>query len=185
VACDRLPEAFHEPNIFQADHGSDREKILAAAAAIVHARKAVAKTYRRHLGTRLINWWFRTLTKLGLGASYRHILTVPGRKTGRLHSTPVDVVEAGGQRWLVAGYGPANWVLNTRTAGEVALSRGGRSETYKVEEAGPEDAIPVLRKYIAEIRVTRPYFDAAPNASDEAVAAELPRHAVFRLIPAR
>jgi hypothetical protein len=102
-----------------------------------------------------------------------------------MHSTPVDVIEAGGQRWLVAGYGPANWVLNSRAAGEVALSRGGRSETYKVEEAGAEDAIPVLRKYIAEIRVTRPYFDAAANASDEAVAAELPRHAVFRLMPAR
>ena len=66
----------------------DCEKILATAAAIVHARKAVAKTYRRHLGTRLINWWFRTLTNLGLGASYRHILTVRGRKTGRPHSTP-------------------------------------------------------------------------------------------------
>jgi hypothetical protein len=97
----------------------------------------------------------------------------------------VDVIEAGGQRWLVAGYGPANWVLNTRAAGEVTLSRGGRSETYKVEEAAAEDAVPVLRKYIAEIRVTRPYFDATPNASDEAVAAELPRHAVFRLIPTR
>ena len=76
-------------------------------------------------------------------------------------------------------------MLNTRAAGEVTLSRGGRSQTYKVDEAGAEDAIPVLRKYIAEIRVTRPYFDAAPNASCEAVAAELPRHAVFRVIPAR
>jgi hypothetical protein len=55
--------------------------------------------------------------------------------------------------------------------------------TYKVEEVRAEDAIPVLRKYIAEIRVTRPYFDATPNSSDEAVAAELSRHAVFRLIP--
>ena len=145
----------------------------------------MAKTYRRHLGTRLINWWFRTLTNLGLGASYRHILTVPGRKTGRLHSTPVDVIETRGQRWLVAGYGPANWVLNTRAAGEVTLNRGGHAQSYKVEEAAAEDAIPVLRKYIAEIRVTRPYFDAAPNASDEAVAAELAKHAGFRLIPAR
>ena len=77
----------------------------------------MAKTYQRHLGTRLINSWFRALTKLGLGASYRQILTVPGRKR-QLHSTPVDVIEVGGQRWLVAGYGPANWVLNTpaRTA---------------------------------------------------------------------
>jgi hypothetical protein len=145
----------------------------------------MAKTYRRHLGTRLINWWFRTLTTLGLGASCRYILAVRGRKSGRLHSTPVDVIATGGQRWLVAGYGPANWVLNTRVAGDVTLSRGGRSETFKVEEARAEDAIPVLRRYIAEIRVTRPYFDATPDSSDEAIAAELPRHAVFRLIPAR
>jgi hypothetical protein len=74
-------------------------------------------------------------------------------------------------------------VLNTRAHGEVTLSRGGHSETYKVEEAGAEDAIPVLRTYIAEIRVTRPYFDATANSSDEALAAELSRHAVFRLIP--
>jgi deazaflavin-dependent oxidoreductase (nitroreductase family) len=145
----------------------------------------MAKIYRRHLGTRLINWWFRVLTRLGWGASYRHILTVRGRKTGRLHSTPVDVIEAGGERWLVAGYGPANWVLNARAAGEVTLSRGGRSKTYTVEEIGAEEAIPVLRRYIAEIRVTRPYFDARPSSSDEAIAAELAKHAVFRLIPLR
>src|SRR6478736_2009045 len=116
----------------------------------------MAKTYRWNLGTRLINSWFRTLTRFGLGASYRHILTVPGRKTGELHSTPVDVIEASGERWVVAGYGPAHWVLNTRAAGEVTLGRGNHSETYKVEEAGAEDAIPVLREYIAAIRVTRP-----------------------------
>jgi deazaflavin-dependent oxidoreductase (nitroreductase family) len=143
----------------------------------------MAKTHRRHLGTRLINSWFRALTTLGLGASYRQILTVPGRKTGQLHSTPVDVIELGGHRWLVAGYGPANWVLNTRAHGQVTLSRGRHSETYKVEEVGAEDAIPVLRTYIAEIRVTRAYFDATANSSDEAVAAELSRHAVLRLIP--
>ena len=98
---------------------------------------------------------------------------------------PVDVIETDGHRWLVAGYGPANWVLNTRASGEITLSRGGHAETYKVEEAGAEDAIPVLRKYIAEIRVTRSYFDATPDSSDDAIAAELSRHAVFRLIPAR
>jgi hypothetical protein len=93
------------------------------------------------------------------------------------------VIEVGGDRWLVAGYGPANWVLNTRAHGKVTLRRGRHSEIYKVEEVGAEDAIPVLRKYIAEIRLTRPYFDAIPSSPDEAVAAELSRHAVFRLIP--
>jgi hypothetical protein len=76
----------------------------------------VAKTYRLTPGTRLVNVVFRTLTRLGMGASYRHILTVPGRKTGRLYSTPVDVIELEGQRWLVAGYGPASWVTNARAA---------------------------------------------------------------------
>jgi deazaflavin-dependent oxidoreductase (nitroreductase family) len=143
----------------------------------------MAKTYRPGFGTRLINRVFSVLTRLGLGASYRHVLSVRGRKTGRVYSTPVDVIELGGARWLVAGYGPANWARNVRAAGEVTLSRGGRSETLKAESAGPDDAVPVLRKYMTEIRVTRPYFDAAPDSPDEAVAAELGRHAVFRLTP--
>jgi deazaflavin-dependent oxidoreductase (nitroreductase family) len=141
----------------------------------------VAKTYRIGTGTRIINWTFRRLTELGMGASYRHILTVPGRKTGQLRSTPVDVIERGGRRWLVAGYGPANWVANARAAGEVTLRRGGRAEKFAVEDAGPADAIPVLRQYMRQVRVTRGYFDARPDSPDEAIAAELPRHPVLRL----
>jgi hypothetical protein len=126
------------------------------------------KTYKRNLATRLINWWFRTLTKLGLGASYRQILTVRGRKTGRPHS--------GGDRWLVAGYGPANWVLNTRAHGQVTLSRGRRSETYKVEEVGAEAAITVFTqvhrrdpRYACLLRRypgTHPTRPSRPNCRD-------------------
>jgi deazaflavin-dependent oxidoreductase (nitroreductase family) len=143
----------------------------------------MAKTYRLSPATRLINALFRLLTRLGLGASYRHILTVPGRKSGRLYSTPVDVIEVGGDRWLVAGYGSASWVRNARAAGEVTLSRGRHTNKFKVEEPDVEAALPVLRRYIAEIRVTRPYFNANPNSPDDAIAGELEMHAVFRLIP--
>ncbi len=143
----------------------------------------MAKAYRLGRGARLINVLFRTLTQLGLGASYRHILTVPGRKTGRLYSTPVDVIELDGQRWLVAGYGPASWIANARAAGEVTLSRGRHSDRFEAEEVAPAAAVPVLRRYMREIRVTRAYFDANPDSTDEAIAAELPRHAVFRLVP--
>jgi deazaflavin-dependent oxidoreductase (nitroreductase family) len=101
----------------------------------------MAKRYRLSLGTRLINTLFRLTTRLGLGASYRHILTVPGRKTGRLYSTPVDLIEVNGHRWLVAGYGPASWVRNTRAAGEVTLSRGRHTDKFKVEEAEVEAAV--------------------------------------------
>jgi F420H(2)-dependent quinone reductase len=76
----------------------------------------MARIYRRTTATRVINWVFTVLTRLGMGASYRHLLIVRGRKTGRLRTTPVDVMEAGGQRWLVAGYGPASWVSNARAA---------------------------------------------------------------------
>jgi deazaflavin-dependent oxidoreductase (nitroreductase family) len=142
----------------------------------------MARTYSLNPGTRLINWVFRTMTRLGLGASYRQILTVPGRKTGRFYSTPVDVMEVDGDRWLVAGYGPVNWVLNARAAGEVTLGRGGRTDRYQVAEAAPAEAVPVLRKYLTEVRVIRPYFDAAPDAPYEDLEAELPRHAVLRLV---
>ena len=143
----------------------------------------MAKTYTQNLGTRLVNWVFRTMTRRGWGAAYRQILTVPGRKTGRLYSTPVDVMEVGGDRWLVAAYGPVNWVSNARAAGEVTLSRGGKTDKYRITEASPVEAVPVLRKYLAEVRVVRPYFDAAPDAPDEALEAELPRHPVFQLVP--
>lgn len=93
------------------------------------------------------------------------------------------MLELDGDRWLVAGYGPTNWVRNARAAGEVTLSRGRQSQKFKVDEVCDQTAVPVLRKYMAEIHVTRPYFDANPNSSEAAVAAELERHAVFRLIP--
>jgi hypothetical protein len=43
----------------------------------------MAKSYRIGTSTRLVNWTFRQVTRLGLGAPYRHILAVKGRKTGQ------------------------------------------------------------------------------------------------------
>jgi deazaflavin-dependent oxidoreductase (nitroreductase family) len=143
----------------------------------------MAKTYAFNTGTRLVNWVFRWMTKVGVGASYRFILTVAGRKSGRLYSTPVDVMVHEGRRWLVAGYGPANWVENARAAGQVTLSRDGRTEVLAVEDASPGESVPVLRKYMREVRVTRRYFDASPDDPDDAIVAELPRHPVLKLMP--
>jgi deazaflavin-dependent oxidoreductase (nitroreductase family) len=143
----------------------------------------MAKTYRHGLGTRLVNAAFGQLAQRGMGAEYLHLLTVKGRKSGQPISTPVDVMELGGERWLVAAYGVTNWVHNVRASGEAALARGGRTAKFKVVPATAEEAVPVLRKYIADVPVTRAYFDATPDASDEAIRAELERHPVLRLIP--
>jgi deazaflavin-dependent oxidoreductase (nitroreductase family) len=141
----------------------------------------MAKNYRVSAGTRLINGLFRTMTRMGIGASYRHILTVRGRKTGRLHSTPVDVMNYGGRLWLVAPYGPTNWVRNARAAGEVTLARGGRHETYTVAEADQTEAVPVLRQYMTQVPVSRAYFDADSGSPDNLIVAELTRHPVLLL----
>ena len=143
----------------------------------------MAKTYRVGPVTRAVNRVFLTMTRRGIGKGYRHILTVPGRKTGRSYSTPVDVMSAGDERWIVGAYGVTNWVRNARAAGEVGLSRGGRSQNLGVVELGPEESVPVLRQYLREVPVTRAYFDVTPGSTDEEFAAEAARHPVFRLVP--
>jgi deazaflavin-dependent oxidoreductase (nitroreductase family) len=144
----------------------------------------MAKTYRVSAGTRLVDHAFTLLTRLGLGKRYRYVLTVPGRRTGTLYSTPVDVMHHDDRRWLVAAYGVSNWVHNARAAGQVTLSRGGRSQTLRITEQGADDSIPVLRQYLHEVPITRPYFDVTPDSPDRQFAAEAHRHPVFELIRA-
>ena len=141
----------------------------------------MAKTYRLTSAQRAANAVFGTMTRLGIGAGYRRILTVRGRKTGQPRSTPVDVMDIAGHKWLVAPYGVSNWVRNVRAAGEVSLTRRQRTERYRAEEVAGVGAVPVLRTYIGKVRVTRPYFDAAAGSSEEELLAEVPRHPVFRL----
>lgn len=117
-----------------------------------------------------------------MGKQYRHILTVRGRRTGKPYSTPVGVMQRDGRRWLVAAYGVTNRVRNARAAGHVTISRGRRSETLRVAELGPDDSVPVLRQYLREVPVTRPYFDVTPDSSDEEITAEALRHPVLLLL---
>lgn len=141
----------------------------------------MAKQYRLGAGTRLVNAVFRVMTRLGVGRSDRHILTVRGRKTGRPYAIPVDVMAEDGQRWLVSAYGVASWVRNARAAGQVSLTRGRRTETLKVSELEPHAAVPVLRKYLREVPVVRPYFDVAADSPDHMLVHAAREHPVFRL----
>lgn len=130
---------------------------------------------------RVANHAFATLIRLGLGKDYRHLLTVAGRKTGKPHSTPVDVMSDGLQRWLVAPYGVTDWVRNARAAGQVTLRRGRRRETLHVTELPPGQRVPVLRRYLREVPITASCFTVTASSTDEAWAAEAKRHPVFRL----
>ncbi|MDI3341562.1 MAG: nitroreductase family deazaflavin-dependent oxidoreductase [Sphaerobacter sp.] len=142
----------------------------------------MAPTYRLTPARRLANWLVRLLLALGVPLNSTYLLTVRGRRTGRPHSTPVRLVEADGQRWLVAPYGPVAWVRNARAAGQVTLSRGRRSETVAIEELGPAESAPVLQRYLAEVPIVRSFFDVTPESPLAAFVAEAPRHPVFRIV---
>lgn len=142
------------------------------------------RPYRKSWWRRGVNALVRPLARLGLTGPRTVLLSVPGRTTGRLWTTPVSLVSLDGERYAVAPYGSRNWVKNARAAGVVEIRRGRRRERLQVEELDPGHAVPVLRRYFELGRVTRPFFDVTLASTDEAWAAEAPRHPVFRLSPA-
>jgi deazaflavin-dependent oxidoreductase (nitroreductase family) len=114
----------------------------------------MAATYRLSRWRHLLNALVRSLLRVGLGPRHTYLLTVQGRRSGTQYSTPVTLVEEGRKRWLVAPYGEVSWVRNARAAGQVTLSRGRHTETLAITELGPEEAAPVLKRYVTEIPIT-------------------------------
>jgi deazaflavin-dependent oxidoreductase (nitroreductase family) len=141
----------------------------------------MARPYRLRAWRRLINALVKPLARLGLAGRHTYILAVRGRKTGKRYETPVALIEDG-DRWLVAPYGQVAWVRNARAAGEVELTRARRTETFRVEEVTPQEAAPVLKRYLKAAPVVRPFFDVRPDSSLDDFAREAPRHPVFRLV---
>ena len=123
----------------------------------------------------------KALLRVRLAPRHMHLLTVPGRKTGKLYSTPVILVEHVDGRYLVAPYGERAWVKNARAAGAVELSRGRTRERLSITPLGSEEAAPILREYVRAVPAPRPYFDAKRDSLVEAFKDEAERHPVFRL----
>jgi deazaflavin-dependent oxidoreductase (nitroreductase family) len=112
---------------------------------------------------------------------HTYVMGTRGRKTGALHSNPVTLVETGGQKRLVAPYGPVAWVLNARAAGRITLRRGGRVGMYAVRELPDAEAGPVLKEYLQIAGATRPYFRATTQSPVADFVAEARAHPVFAL----
>jgi deazaflavin-dependent oxidoreductase (nitroreductase family) len=153
----------------------------ARASRPVHTGRMVARRYRstavRRIFNRLVVW----LIERGWFDRRTHLLTVPGRRTGQLHTTPVTLVGDASGRYVVAPYGPVQWVRNVRSASQVTLRRGAELETVSLHELGPHDAAPVLREYLATVAIVRPYFDVRPDSPLEDFEAEAGRHPVFEI----
>jgi deazaflavin-dependent oxidoreductase (nitroreductase family) len=143
----------------------------------------VAARYRLSPPRRVLNFVVSPLVRMGLGPANTFLLTVPGRRTGRLYTTPVTLVDHAGERWLVAPYGEREWVKNARVSGRVGLTRGRRRITVAATEIPPVERAGVLQAYVDAVPLVGRFFDAPKGAPEAAFAAEASRHPVFRLRP--
>lgn len=141
----------------------------------------MAKTYELTRTRRITNWLLTRLLRLGVPIGNIYLLTVKGRTSGRRYTAPVTLAVRNGQRYLVAPYGEVSWVRNARAVGEVTISRGRRNEVTPVTELSPDEAAPVLKQYVDEVPIVRPYFDTPADAPTDVFVAEAGRKAVFRL----
>jgi deazaflavin-dependent oxidoreductase (nitroreductase family) len=128
----------------------------------------------------------RALRK-GRGPSFMRLLTVRGRQTGRTYTTPVVPVRDGDRTWVVSPFGEVAWVRNARATGRIELHRGDEHRGYTARELQPDEAVPVLRRYLSMPSrfFVRRYVDVSARSSDAAIAAEAARHPTFELTPVR
>src|SRR5689334_22322651 len=133
-----------------------------------------------------MNRFVRTLQKFGIPTGPAMILTVPGRKTGKLRSTPMTPFTYRGELYTVAGYPGADWAANARVAGTGTLTRGRRSRPIKIVELDREQSRPVLREFPVQVPVGVAFAKRSGLVRDgtpdefEALAGQL---TVFRFDP--
>lgn len=144
----------------------------------------MAKKYALDGGTKAFNRLMRGVIRLGIPTGNTVVLTVPGRKTGELRSTPITLQVEGARRYAMAPYGEVAWVQNVRAAGGRARVKSrGREETVRLQEVKPAEAAPLLKKYMETFARVQPYFNAKPGDPVERFAAEADKHPVFEILP--
>jgi hypothetical protein len=84
---------------------------------------------------------------LGLPMGTIHVLSVPGRKSGKLRTTPVSLMEIDKKRYIVGGLPRADWVENARAAGWGILAYGRKAERVALVELPLDDGASILREF--------------------------------------
>ncbi len=132
---------------------------------------------------RAFNRLFGFLVGLGLGLKHNYLLQVRGRKSGRLYSTPIDLLEIGGKRFLVAPRGQTQWVRNAEAAGEVTLKKGRFRQAYRLRPVADAEKPPLLKTYLDSFKTTvQRYFPVPAGSPSERFASIAANYPVFELI---
>jgi hypothetical protein len=134
-------------------------------------------------------WWLKPankiimlLNRLGLPIGSQHVLSVPGRKSGKLYSTPVSLLTVEGRRYICTA-GETGWVKNARVSGWGLIARGRRQERVALVELPVAERAPILREFPRQVPHGVQFFELVlgiPN-DPEAFAAAAPRCPVFRI----
>jgi hypothetical protein len=118
------------------------------------------------------------LLRRGFRIGSQHLLSVCGRKSGIIRSTPVSIATVRGERFIVAAFADAAWVGNVRNAGGGTLGRGRTKERVRLVELPVEERDPVLRAFLEQVRGGVRFFGSSdPNV----VVAAADRYPVFRV----
>ena len=123
------------------------------------------------------------LARLGVSVKGSCLLRVRGRTTGEWRSTPVNLLDHDGRRYLVAPRGHTHWVRNLRAAGGGELLLGRRVEPFRALELGADEKPPILRAYLERWKAEAGVFfgGVGPEAPDAELRRIAPDHPVFRL----
>jgi len=114
---------------------------------------------------RTVNNVFGFLVKIGVGLAHNFLLEVQGRKSGRIYSTPVNVLTYKDKRYLVAPRGDTQWVRNVVVSQKGTLVRGAKRENVRMcaiaDDAKPE----ILKAYLDRYRLTVQRYFPIPAGS--------------------
>lgn len=133
---------------------------------------------------RFFNRAFGFLVGLGFGLGHNYLLQVSGRKTGRVYSTPVNVLEFQEKRFLVAPRGRTQWVRNAESAGEVTLKKGRNAQKFRLRPLPDAEKPEILKEYLGRFTSTvQRYFPVPAGSPPQAFAALAASYPVFELLP--
>ena len=79
------------------------------------------------------------------------LVTIRGRKSGLLRTTPLAIVELSGRRWLWAPWGEAHWVHNLRAVGGATITVRRRNEEVTVTELDQTQRVEFFRSVLGPV----------------------------------